>query len=97
MVLTCLLRFCPTSVVSKEGTGIDLINWRCLAPLFEHFIALPGTGTFIKVPLIKGLQDTILIFNLFAIATRVVSYAGSFGACQICVPIPNASDITMLI
>jgi hypothetical protein len=65
--------------------------------LFEHFIALPGTGTFINDPLIKGLQDTILIFSLLATATRVVYYAALFGACQVCVPIPNASDITILI
>lgn len=96
LVLTCLFKFCPTNVVNRAGIGIDLMNWRCLAPLLEHFITLPGTGTFINAPLIKGLQDTIFIFALFATPTTVVYYFLS-PYIHVCVPIPNASDATILI
>lgn len=74
LVFTCLFKFWPTKVVSSEGAGMDRMNCRCLAPLFEHFIALPGTGTFIRAPRINGLQDTTFILSRLVTATTVVYY-----------------------
>jgi hypothetical protein len=64
---TCLLLFCPTKEQTKAGDGIDLINCKCLAPLFLQLSLFVGRGMFIKVPDKNGLHETMFNFNASAV------------------------------
>jgi hypothetical protein len=59
----CLFLLWPTKVQTKLSLGIDLINWRCFAPLFLHFSLDAGMGMFIRLPFNNGLLETTLILR----------------------------------
>ena len=67
---TCRLVFWPIKEHTKALEGIDLISWRCFAPLCLQLSLLEGSGILINAPLRRGLQDTILILSYSAVYMR---------------------------
>lgn len=51
----------------KDEDGIDLISCKCFAPLFRQLSLFDGSGILTRLPLNKGLHDTILIFKFSAV------------------------------
>lgn len=70
----CRFVLCPISEHTKADDGMERISCKCLAPLFLHFSLLFGKGIFIRLPLSKGLQDTIFIFKDSAVSSRDPHY-----------------------
>ena len=71
---TCLLVFCPIKEHTSELAGIDLIIWRCLAPLCLQLNLLEGRGMLMRAPLNKGLHETIFILSYSAVSTNEPHY-----------------------
>ena len=65
---TCLFVLWPIRVHTRAFDGIDLIIWRCLAPLFRQLSLFVGRGMLIKDPLSNGLQETTLILSSSAVS-----------------------------
>ena len=68
--LTWRWRFCPTNVHTKAFVGIDLMNCKCLAPLFLQRNLSAGKGIFMRDPFKIGEQDTTFISNASAVSNR---------------------------
>lgn len=67
---TCRLVFWPIKLQTNAGEGMDRIICKCLAPLCRQPTLLAGNGIFIKDPLSKGLEETILILRASAVSNN---------------------------
>lgn len=55
---------------TKASVGIDLMNCKCLAPLFLHLSLSAGNGIFIRDPFKIGEQETTLISSYSAVSSN---------------------------